>query len=304
MSGWRGALGHVPLLRQWSAPAPEQRLLTLKEIAGARQAVAAAVRARCHTVTVEEHTVLARVLGRYKMFLDGRDLGLAPHLMLDGYWEFWTTALIARRLRPGQVAWDVGANLGYFSVLMADAVGPGGRVTAFEPNPRLALLAERNLALNGFAARSSVRRVAVTARPRGTLRFRADLRDPKNGRLLDATEPDPAELDDALEVAVSTMRLDDMEESRVDFIKIDVEGAEESVWAGMQGVLDRNPDVTVIFEFNAHRCHDPTRLVSEIGARFPLRELLLDGRIAPAPPAEMLSRTEDTMLVLTRAVGV
>jgi FkbM family methyltransferase len=300
MTPLQAFLARYPLLHRLPSLSRGTRLLTLADFAAGRMTLSAAIRARCHTVTLDEHTVLCRVLGRYKMLVDSRDLGLAPHLMLDGYWEFWTTSFIARLLRPGQVAWDVGANLGYFSVLMADAVGPEGRVLAFEPNPRLAQLAERNLALNGLSRRSAVHRVAVTARPRGTLRFRAQLTDPKNGRLLDPGDPGPAEDDDALEVAVSTTRLDDVAGERVDFIKVDVEGAEEAVWAGMTGVLDRNPDVTVLLEFNAGRCKEPTRLASEIAARFPLRELRLDGGVRPVDPNEMLARNEDTMLVLAR----
>ncbi|MGG5812000.1 FkbM family methyltransferase [Falsiroseomonas sp. CW058] len=299
MTGWPGLLSRLPLLRRPPSLARGTKLLALADLAAGRGAVSAAIRARCHNVPLDAHTVLSRVLGRYKMLVDSRDLGLAPHLMLDGFWEYWTTAFVARRLRPGQVAWDVGANLGYFSVLMADAVGPAGRVTAFEPNPRLALLAERNLALNGMADRAAVIRAAVTARSRGTLRFRAHLDDPKNGRLVEPGEAEPVEMLEVMEVAVSTLRLDDMEDPRVDFIKVDVEGAEEAVWAGMQGVLDANPGITVLLEFNALRCREPARLVAEMTARFALRELRLDGRVRPVDANEMLGRREDTMLVLT-----
>jgi FkbM family methyltransferase len=303
MSGWRSWLPQLQALRRPSAGSA-MSLLTLADLNRSRHALLSAIRGRCQAVTLDQYTVLCRALGRYKMFVDSRDNGLAPHLMLDGYWEIWTSAFIARRLRPGQVAWDVGANLGYFSVLMADVVGAEGRVTAFEPNPRLAMLVERNLAVNGFTARSAVRRVAVTARSRGTLRFRATFSDPKNGRLLEAGEAGPVEEEDALEVAVPTFRLDDMEDRRVDFIKVDVEGAEEAVWAGMQGVLDDNPGVTLLLEFNAFRCREPARFAAEIAARYRLRELLLNGRIVDVDANEMLERTEDTMLVLTEgAVG-
>jgi FkbM family methyltransferase len=296
---WRDLL---PGTRPMPALARGMRLLKPSDFAAGRGVLAAAIRARCHTVPVEENTVLCRALGRYKLLVDSRDFGLAPHLMLDGYWELWTTRFIARLLKPGGVAWDVGANLGYFSVLMADAVGSGGRVIAFEPNPRLALLAARNLAMNGMSAWSEVRRAAVAARSGGTLRLRADFSDPKNGRVVDPGAG--LELaEDVLEVAAPTTRLDDVEPGRVDFIKIDVEGAEEAVWAGMQGTLDRNPGVTLLLEFNAARCREPARLVAEIAGRFPLRELRLDGRVVPVEANAMFDRTEDTMLVLTKGRG-
>jgi FkbM family methyltransferase len=296
---WRGYLPDLGALRRRRGLG----LLTLGDLSARRAPLAAAIRARCHSIPIDETTQLCRVLGRYKMFVDSRDLGLAPHLMLDGYWELWTTRFIARRLRPGMVAWDVGANLGYFSVLMADAVGATGRVLAFEPNPRLALLAARNLALNGLAARSEVRRAAVTDRAGGVLRFRADLADPKNGRLLGLDAAEAGEEDEVLEVAVPATRLDDVPAERVDLVKIDVEGAEEAVWAGMSGVLDRNPGITVLLEFNAGRSADPRAFAGEIARRFPLRELRLDGRVVAVEAAAMLDRGQDTMLVLTRGAA-
>lgn len=267
-----------------------------------RHVVEAAVRARCQSVTLDQHTVLCRVLGRYKFLVDSRDIGLAPHLMLDGYWEFWATEFMLRRIRPGQVAWDVGANLGYYAVLMSDLVGPQGRVLALEPNPRLALLCERTLSLNGFWGSATVQRLAAADRSGATLRFRAALSDPKNGHLMpDGAAPaQPADDDDMLEVAVRTMRLDDLTDGAVDFVKIDVEGAEEQVWAGMQGLLDRSPAITVLLEFNARRCHEPERMLAEVAARFPLRELHLDGQVRDVSAAQILPRSEDSLLVLTR----
>jgi FkbM family methyltransferase len=279
-------------------------LLTLDDLrAGAPRAVLqAAVRARCQTVTIDAHTVLCRVLGKYKFFVDSRDIGLAPHLMLDGYWEMWCTEFMLRRIRPGQTVWDVGANFGYYAVLMADLVGPQGKVVALEPNPRLALLCERSLALNGYWHTASVRRVAAADRGDATVRFRAAISDPKNGHLLfgNARPPGGEQDDDTLEVAVRTVRLDDLAEGPVDFVKIDVEGAEERVWAGMQGVLDRSPEITVLMEFNAFRCQAPETTLREIAARFPLRELGFDAELHPVTMADILPRREDTLLVLTR----
>lgn len=261
----------------------------------------AAVRSRCQAVPLDPHTILCRVLGRFKFLVDSRDLGLAPHLMLDGFWERWCTEFMLKRIRPGQVAWDVGANFGYYAVLMAELVGPTGRVLALEPNPRLALLCERNLALNGFWHTARLERLAASDRGGATLRFRASFADPKNGRLLpaDATTEDAAQEDDTLEIAVRAAPLDDLATGPVDFLKIDVEGAEEQVWAGMQGLLDRSPAITVLMEFNAHRCVAPERMLGEIAARFPLRELTLTGPVVPVAPGSILPRREDTLLVLT-----
>jgi FkbM family methyltransferase len=278
-------------------------LLTLRDLAdGPRLAMEAAVRSRCHCVALDPTTVLCRILGRYKFLVDSRDIGLAPHLMLDGFWESWCTEFMLRRIRPGMVAWDVGANLGYFAVLMADLVGPQGSVLAVEPNPRMALLCERSLAMNGFWRTARVERLAVSDLGGLTLRFRAAASDPKNGRFSSGGGALPVD-GDVTEFAVRTARLDDLATGPVDFLKMDVEGAEEQAWAGMQGLLDRSPDITLLMEFNALRCRAPEDTLRAIAARFPLRELHLDGVVRPVAAAEILPREEDTLLVLTRGAA-
>ncbi|MFC7542969.1 FkbM family methyltransferase [Siccirubricoccus deserti] len=124
----------------------------------------AAIRARCQSVAVDPQTILCRILGRYKFFVDCRDQGLAPHLMLDGYWEYWVSDFIWRNVKPGETVADIGANLGYYTVLLADLVGPGGRVMAFEPNPRLFDLLQRNVAINGFSRWANCHAKAVAAK--------------------------------------------------------------------------------------------------------------------------------------------
>jgi FkbM family methyltransferase len=296
MVGWMDMIGRMAGVR---APGS---LLELKDLraAATRRAWQDVIRNRCQSVPIDPHTVLCRVLGRYKFLVDSRDLGLSPHLMLDGYWEAWCTEFMLRRIRRGQVAWDVGANLGYYTVLMADIVGSEGRVLALEPNPRLATLCARNLALNGFWHNAEVRRLAAAAVSGETLHFRATISDPKNGRVVDAALPEGAERDeDVLDIVVPAMRLDDLGDGAVDFLKIDVEGAEEQVWAGMQGLLDRSPAITVLMEFNALRCQAAAATLAQIAARFPLRELALNGKVVPITPADILPRREDTLLVLT-----
>ncbi len=104
-------------------------------------------------------------LRQYKMYVDLRDTGFAPHFMFEGYWEYWITEFVWRNVRPGQVALDLGANHGYYTLLLVDLVGPGGKVHAFEPNPRLAELLDMNIALNGFWRTARARAEAVGTGP-------------------------------------------------------------------------------------------------------------------------------------------
>ena len=75
---------------------------------------------------------------------------LSRMLYLHGLWEPEVTALICAQARSGMTALDVGAYVGYYTLLLARRVGERGRVIAFEPNPAVRAVLERNVSLNGY----------------------------------------------------------------------------------------------------------------------------------------------------------
>ncbi len=100
-------------------------VIGLEDLASAdRFTLERACRAQAQPVYIGDHTALCRILGRYKFYVDTRDRGFGSNVLLDGFWEMWLTMAIARAVKPGMVAIDIGANFGYFSLLMADLVGP------------------------------------------------------------------------------------------------------------------------------------------------------------------------------------
>ena len=90
------------------------------------------------------------MLGKYLVYADAQESGITPHLAMDGYWESWITLVLARTVRPGSHCLDIGANHGYFTLVMADAAGPNGRVVPVEPTPRLTEMLRQTLDINGF----------------------------------------------------------------------------------------------------------------------------------------------------------
>jgi FkbM family methyltransferase len=280
-------------------------LVTVPQLRALSNRVAAEgmMRARCMVVPVDPVTALCRVLGRYKMYVDLRDTGFAPHLMFEGYWEYWITDFMWRNVKPGQVAIDVGANHGYYTLLLADLVGPGGKVQAFEPNPRLAELLDQNIALNGFWHVAEAKAAAISDEDGVTARFVVPLRDPKNAHFVRPEQHLPADLDAARLAVhdVPVVSLDEAVPGRADFLKIDVEGAEEAVWRGMQRLIARSPGVAIVMEFNPYRCRDARGVLAEMAARFPLREVTFAGVAVPCAAEDVLTRREDTILYLSDA---
>lgn len=254
------------------------------------------IRALTSPVFVGAATVLCRTLGRYKTYVDARDIGLSAHLMLDGYWEMWVTEAMTGFVRPGMRVVDVGANIGYYTFLLADLVGTAGHVTAVEPNPRMVSLLRRSLLANGMTSRVTLCEKPAYDASGVAVTLHVPDEHPQNAAL-GGPEGEGGR-------RMRTISLDDLiGDAPVDFIKIDVEGAEERVWTGMSGILGRRKPLSVFLEFNAGRYPDPRRFLAEVlGHGFAVASIDLERGIIPVTPDQILAResAEDWMLVLAR----
>jgi FkbM family methyltransferase len=153
-----------------------------------------------------------------------------------------TATVVRAILSPGDLALDVGANIGAISLVMAAAVGPSGQVVAFEPTPRCLDVLRRTLALNGLLDRVEIAPVAVGAESR-TARLHLGLTSSHNSLFA------LAESDQAIEVQVGPLDQLVTPGASPALVKIDVEGAELEVLRGMRQVIARSPDIALIAEF-------------------------------------------------------
>jgi FkbM family methyltransferase len=245
-----------------------------------------------------DHLAVCRVLGNLKMFVDTRDHVLAPHLMTDGYWESWITLAMLRALEPGMVAVDVGANYGYFSIVMGRCVGRTGKVVAFEPNPYMAGLARKSLWISGIRQIDEVREEAAYSTTGEQVRFFIPDERPMNARVVEAA-PYAGTLID-----VPTVRLDDVLPDKVDFIKIDAEGGEREIWRGMSKIIENNPQLQIFLEFNPKRTahydpHEFLKTIREDG--FAIAKVAYDGSYELVDGDKLIANGSEQILYLRRA---
>ena len=168
-----------------------------------------------------------------KMHIHGeRDQFVSRRIREEGIWEPYETSLLLSMLRPGDVFVDVGANIGYFSVLAASVVGESGAVFAFEPDPDNFSLLRRNVALNGQQASIVAVRAALAAETgTGELFLSEDnLGDHQIYTTGDGRHSLPIRLVNGSDYLGDRL-------SRMDLLKIDTQGSEYQVMAGLWPLL-------------------------------------------------------------------
>lgn len=274
------------------------RELPLADLADMNRAEAEyAIRSRVQTTYLGDATVLTRFLGRPKIFLSTRDLGFACHVMLDGYWEIWLTLFFARLLKPGMTVVDVGANFGYYTVLFGDAVGASGRVIAVEPVPTTADLLAKTVELNGHSERTSVIRSALGRADTGHAHIFLPGNEPKNATIVQAARAG------TLSVPITNLNVIAAKLDRVDVIKIDAEGSERDIIAGMTDIIVKHKP-TVVLEFNAGRYKSASDFLQELRALFNTISVInYDGDVDAISDEQLLSCNDgqDRLLLLEAA---
>jgi FkbM family methyltransferase len=145
-------------------------------------------------------------------------------------------------LADGQTIVDLGANIGYYSIMASPIVGPRGRVYAFEPDPEMYEYLLRNVMENDLSNVTLVRKAAA-ANVASMAFIRSEL---ERGHLAQTAQ--------ASSTSVDATTLDhyfaSMGWPRVDLIKMDIEGGEAAALRGMKMLSARNPALRLVMEFN------------------------------------------------------
>jgi FkbM family methyltransferase len=177
------------------------------------------------------------VVHGFPIELDKEDsLGLS----LFGGFEPEQTALVETLVKPGETVVDLGAHIGYYTLLFSRLVGASGRVVAFEPSPDSCGILRRNVTSNGLANVSIVNAAAGASSRSGVLHLSANPLDHHTeGQAGGSTVP--------IEVVALDSYL--APPATIDFVKMDIQGAEPAALAGMERLLARSPNARILTEF-------------------------------------------------------
>jgi len=229
-------------------------------------------------------------IGGERLYADSVDRLLALLAWKWGLGEREERALIARAVKPGMIAVDVGANVGLHTLGLARRVGPEGRVHALEPEPANFRLLARAVK----RARAANVRLHPLAASDAAATLTLYLSDANRGDHRTAPAPEARRAFEVRAVPLDALLAD---EPRVDFMKIDVQGAESAVFRGFAETLARNPAIGVLAEL----CPELLRRAGSSGeellallARSGLapRRIRASGETAPIAESEALEAAE------------
>jgi len=174
------------------------------------------------------------------MYLDSKD---SNKLSFNEVYEYLVTELVQKEVKMGNVVLDIGAHIGYYALMFAKLVGPHGKVFAFEPEPGNFAILEKNVRVNDYQNVTLIQKAVSDRRDRTGL-YLDDVGSGDN-RIYDSH-------DGRRSLEVETIRLDDYfagDRGNIDFIKMDIQGAEYAALCGMANLLKRNKGVKLVTEF-------------------------------------------------------
>jgi FkbM family methyltransferase len=149
--------------------------------------------------------------------------------------------IMERDIQPGMVVVDIGANIGCHTLFMAQNVGRGGKVYAVEPGLDNLEFLQKNIQLNGF---TNIEVLPYATGEKNQLR-EFYLHESSTMHSFYTSPKDIVKT-----VLVQEVRLDDIIKDKVDFVKIDIEGSEIETLKGMKNILQSNPELRLLVEWN------------------------------------------------------
>jgi FkbM family methyltransferase len=181
-----------------------------------------------------------------KMYLDQKD---SLDLSLHGSYETLETEFVKNEVKKNDIVIDIGANIGYYSLILAKIVGDKGKVFAFEPAPDNYSLLKKNIEINNY--KNVVLENLAISDKNGSIELYLSQESMGWHRIY------PSKYCGENHVKVKMVTLDDYFKEntlrdKISFVKMDVEGAELGILRGMTSILENNKKLTLLLEFVPH----------------------------------------------------
>lgn len=199
-----------------------------------------------HSYDKSKHCV---TIDSLRLFLDKND---ALNLSQKRY-EPLHVKWIKDYVEQGDVVIDVGANIGYYTTILANCVGILGKVYAFEPEPNNFKLLQKNIRANGFNNVIAINAACGRKTGKMTLYVSKPEFSDVGGNGMHRVYPSQFCVDEPIEVdivEIDNFIVDERDKSHITFVKIDAEGAELDILKGMAGILVNHKHMAMLLEYS------------------------------------------------------
>lgn len=178
-----------------------------------------------------------------QMYIDKKDTAVSQELLLSGKWEEFETNLFKSNIKYGNIVLDIGAHIGYYTLIAAKIVGTKGKVYAFEPNQKTFEILKKNVEKNGYKNVILVNKAISDKNGQAELYLNEE--NTGDHRLYNSR-------DKRKSIKVETITLDTYFKDnniKINLIKMDIQGSEVKALRGSKTIIKRNKDIKIISEF-------------------------------------------------------
>ena len=182
----------------------------------------------------------------FDLWIHPNDEILSRSIAYDKIWEPETTKLIKKIIHEGDIGIDLGANIGYFTILMANLVGTSGKVFSFEPAPQNFEILQKNIKQNHL--KNVVANQSAIGDMNGKIKLYLSNTNAGWHKVFPKQFIDYEVSDKNIDVEICSLDKEFIDK-KIDFIKMDVEGYEWNAIKGGKKILEENQDIKLIFEF-------------------------------------------------------
>ncbi len=183
------------------------------------------------------------VINNLKIYIDKEDQIVSHGIVTWRSWEKFESELFEKTIKRGDIVLDIGAHIGYYTLIAAKKVGPSGKVFAFEPNERNFGLLKKNVETNNLT--NVVLFKNAVSEKKGILKLFISSSNSGDHRIYSNNEARD-------EIEVTTLSLDDVFKKinkSVDVIKMDIQGAELKALRGAALLLKSSSSLKIFTEF-------------------------------------------------------
>ncbi len=227
----------------------------------------------------------------FEILVDPRDPGVSSSIILFGMAEPCVSEIFKRVTKPGMTVLDIGANIGWYTLLGAKLAGRYGKVIAVEPEPTNFSILSQSVALNEFQNIELVN-ACMTNRP-GTVKLNLSSTNPGGHSIVCPSNH---------YVECQGITVDSIVEKhgKIDVVKIDAESAEPLVLQGASKLLDGENPLDIIMEYSPLAWKGYETLQSNLHEKFQMFKINSSPFLIRRAKFEDLSTVRQSMLYLRR----